>query len=489
MSIVTYQAARLLLFVLVWLPAAPGEQQPTATWAIAKPLVDKWDAAYRAAGRTKAAAEEIVADIRRLLGEHPEDIWAYEAAALGYNHLNRNRDAVEITRLYLRRFPSDTTLDARVLFFFGNWGSAYDLEELPERWHGQVEYWRDLLEAYAREKALPKKLERAGTEYLSRAPVSVDTGAGARFRVVEAWLAGGVDPVSAERVAREAVAISELGDRPSLSTQDAERQLILGRLLITNLNRSALGWALYQQGRFADALTELRRAADLAEREKLTTRNVFYRLGQTLETLGRFDEAMEAYCKELAWGVATDITQAAIRTLQQRKGARDRSDADVRTRVNELVAKRLESARDLVRSTDEPLGQFDLLDDRGLPANLDQYRGSVVVIDFWATWCAPCHASMRHTDELQKRFGNDLVVVAPTMDSEETHARAAAILHERGYRFRLLYDDEKRRSIRLPFIPARLLLDRGGRLRVIEFGATAAGAALFEERLQALLKE
>lgn len=219
----------------VWPPIAlafavalsAAAQPPSGTWAIAKPVVDRWDATYREAGRTIVARDQILAEIRKFLEQHSSDIWAYEAAALGYNRFDRNAEALDVMRTYLHRFPDDSSLDQRVLLFFGNWSAAEDLESLPERWHARPDYWRSVLNAYAREKASPDLLERAGNEFLKLTPKQ---NGNERYQVAELWLANGVDPRAAERVAREAVAISEVGDRPAATYKDERQRRIQNRL-------------------------------------------------------------------------------------------------------------------------------------------------------------------------------------------------------------------------------------------------------------------
>jgi peroxiredoxin len=54
---------------------------------------------------------------------------------------------------------------------------------------------------------------------------------------------------------------------------------------------------------------------------------------------------------------------------------------------------------------------FTLKDMSGNTVSLSQYRGHIVLIDFWATWCAPCRYSIPELVEVQKKYGNHGVVI------------------------------------------------------------------------------
>jgi len=478
----------LLLLSLMAFVAVASAQQPTSTWSITKPFVEEWDSEYRSAGRTVAARVEIVGRIRQLLRDHPTDIWAYEAAALGFNHLNLNADAIVVIRDYLYRFPEDDALIERVWFFFMNWGSVEDMTSLPERWRQHVQYWKTLFQVYVRTKAMPNLLEQVGTEVLARIPPEHDSGGDERIRVAEIWLSRGVNPRAAERVAREAVAIAEVGDRPAVIPTSAEQAAILKQLLIVNVNRSTLGWALYHEGRFDAALVELQKAASICKKENIASSGVYYRLGQTLEKLSRRDEALESYFQALALEDDEKQTDAAITELYRRMhGSINGLDALKRTRVNDLLTARVDVAKELVRTVDQDLGRFEPDDDRGRRFNIRQYRGKVVIVEFWTSWCGICRATMRQTNQLQRKYAGQMVVVAWSDDPEETRALAVQFLKKMKYPFKLVFGDATKRSIPIPFIPARLVLDRSGRVRVMEFGYTAASAAMFAQKVDAVL--
>lgn len=54
-----------------------------------------------------------------------------------------------------------------------------------------------------------------------------------------------------------------------------------------------------------------------------------------------------------------------------------------------------------------------IMDLDGAPASLADYRGQYVVLNFWATWCAPCRKEMPHLDALQAELGSDRFIVVP----------------------------------------------------------------------------
>jgi len=463
-------------------------QQPGSTWSIAKPFVEDWDAEYRSAGRTIESRNKIAGQIRQFLKQHDKEIWAYEAAAVGLNRLNLNDDAAVVMREYLRRFPDDDTLAERVLFFFRIVGTVSDMNSLPERWRGNVDYWHSLLRVYVRTEAAPALVESAGREVLKRTPKEQDPGGNQRIRIAETWLKQGVSPRAAESVAREAVEIAEVGERPPATPSSTEQATILKRLLIVNVNRSTLGWALYQQKRFSEALAELKQAAAICERENIVSAGVYYRLGQTFERADRRKEALDSYFKAMAFENDEERADSAATDLYRRiHGSTNGLNALRRRRVNDLLTARVDDARDLVRSVDKELGRFEPLDDQRRPFDISQYRGKVVIVEFWATWCGICRVTMKQTNELQAALANHVAVVAWSDDPEETRAEAAQFLRDMKYQFKLVFGEASNRSLEVPFLPARLILDRNGRLRVMEFGYTPGSAAAFAQKLRAMV--
>ena len=79
---------------------------------------------------------------------------------------------------------------------------------------------------------------------------------------------------------------------------------------------------------------------------------------------------------------------------------------------------------------------LELPDQSGQLQKLENYRGKVVVLNFWATWCGPCAAEMSIFVETERRYGaRGVVVVAASLDAEETKGQIPAFIqkHKMGF--------------------------------------------------------
>ncbi len=66
---------------------------------------------------------------------------------------------------------------------------------------------------------------------------------------------------------------------------------------------------------------------------------------------------------------------------------------------------------------------FTIKDLDGKDVSLTSYKGKVILLNFWATWCGPCKAEIPGFVELQSKYKNDLVVVGYSVDDEAPKAR------------------------------------------------------------------
>jgi thiol-disulfide isomerase/thioredoxin len=74
--------------------------------------------------------------------------------------------------------------------------------------------------------------------------------------------------------------------------------------------------------------------------------------------------------------------------------------------------------------------KMDLLDLKGGHHTLDEYKGKVVVLNFWATYCVPCTTEMPMLNQMQKRYTGKIIVLAVSVDDELDRAKLQPFLHK-----------------------------------------------------------
>lgn len=130
-------------------------------------------------------------------------------------------------------------------------------------------------------------------------------------------------------------------------------------------------------------------------------------------------------------------------------------------------------------------------DAEGQPRTLDDWRGRAILLNVWATWCAPCRHEMPMLDELQEEFGGaDFEVVAVSIDQGETD-KPLAFLDEVAADDLAFYHDPTtdvfaglRAAGRGIGLPVTLLIDAGG----CEVGYLAGPADWASEDAKALVR-
>jgi len=115
----------------------------------------------------------------------------------------------------------------------------------------------------------------------------------------------------------------------------------------------------------------------------------------------------------------------------------------------------------------EQIATPNFQDKLGQPVSLDSFKGKVVVLNFWATWCPPCIAEMPALDHLQSEMGGkDLAVVAVSTDRQGIK-KSAPFYRRAGIKNLALYNDTRGdllEAFHAKSLPVTILLDREGRI-------------------------
>jgi len=137
-----------------------------------------------------------------------------------------------------------------------------------------------------------------------------------------------------------------------------------------------------------------------------------------------------------------------------------------------------------------PAPNFTLPTATGQNLALQEQRGRVVLINFWATWCGPCKQEMPHLNRLHEKYRSaGLVLLGINIDDDPRNGIAGAA--KLGLKFPVLLDADKRvsRLYDLSSMPSTVVIDRDGRVRYLHRGYREGYELDYEQQIRELLKE
>ena len=131
---------------------------------------------------------------------------------------------------------------------------------------------------------------------------------------------------------------------------------------------------------------------------------------------------------------------------------------------------------------------FTLKDANNRDVALSQYKGKVIVIDFWATWCGPCKVEIPHFVEFQDKYGKaGLQIVGISVD--DTADKLAPYIRDMKMNYPVLqglnHDDLQEAYGPIVGIPVSVIISRDGKICATHTGLT--GKDVFEREIKALL--
>ena len=119
---------------------------------------------------------------------------------------------------------------------------------------------------------------------------------------------------------------------------------------------------------------------------------------------------------------------------------------------------------------------------------LSDFKGQVIYLDFWASWCIPCRKSFPWMNEIQNRYDNKgFKVIAVNLDQEKDKAKA--FLDKISAHFTVAYDPEgvSATAFKVKGMPSSYLIDRTGKIVFSHIGFRKKEIPAMEKKIKQLL--
>ncbi len=126
----------------------------------------------------------------------------------------------------------------------------------------------------------------------------------------------------------------------------------------------------------------------------------------------------------------------------------------------------------------------------GKKLSIKNFRGKVVYVDFWASWCGPCRQSLPLMNEIRNKLNNKgFEVFAINLDEDPEAAKA--FLKQYPVQYPVVSDKEGKTPeiYSIPGMPTSYLIDRSGTIRDIHLGFKESDIVKIEKEIKTLLKE
>ena len=137
-----------------------------------------------------------------------------------------------------------------------------------------------------------------------------------------------------------------------------------------------------------------------------------------------------------------------------------------------------------------PAPDFTLESRSGKNLRLEEHRGEVVMLNFWASWCGPCRQEMPLMDELYSQY-KDLGFTILAVNVDENRAEAHRFLEKVPVNYPILYDPESSVSelYEVQAMPTTVMIDRDGNARYLHYGYQPGYEDDYEQQIRELVRE
>ena len=139
----------------------------------------------------------------------------------------------------------------------------------------------------------------------------------------------------------------------------------------------------------------------------------------------------------------------------------------------------------------ETAPEFSLRDINGQEVSLSDYKGKVVLVNFWATWCGPCKLEMPHLDKMDRELEEKgFEVISISTDDARASSKVKPLVKRGGYGFTVLLDKDT--TVVSQYNPAKtlpynVLIDRAGNIHKVYQGYNPGDEVELRKEVEALV--
>ena len=137
-----------------------------------------------------------------------------------------------------------------------------------------------------------------------------------------------------------------------------------------------------------------------------------------------------------------------------------------------------------------PAPAFTLTSISGQTASLNQYKGQVVMVNFWATWCGPCQQEMPLLDQMYKKFKpTGFTLLGVNVDKDVPTVKD--LLTRKPVTFPILLDptNQVSKAYHVNDMPSTVIIDRKGDIRYVHRGYKPGDENEYQNRIRQLIAE
>jgi peroxiredoxin len=140
--------------------------------------------------------------------------------------------------------------------------------------------------------------------------------------------------------------------------------------------------------------------------------------------------------------------------------------------------------------TGGPAPSFSLTTLSGQPSGLAAYKGQVVMVNFWATWCGPCQQEMPLLDQMYKKYKPaGFTLIGVNVDKETPAVKE--LLTRKPVSFPVLLDpaNQVSKAYHVDEMPSSVIIDRKGQIRYVHRGYKPGDENDYQDRIRQLIRE